>query len=459
MKMKYTKILIAVALSGILSTNVFAEKAGSLDELLKQVQQGKIRESKENKAREAEFNKDKGRQQQLLAKANSDRAALEARSAELEKRFEANQDEIDVLKNTLITALGDLKELFGVLQTASGDARATFENSYISIEYENRGEFLTQLAEKMGSGTELASLKEIERLWFEIQREMTETGKIKKIRTKVETPDGNTVDKEVIRVGTFNLIADGKYLNRDIKTGRVSELPRQPEARFVDAAKELSSATGGHIAFGLDPTKGQLLSQLVNVPSWKERATTQGGTVGWIIIILGSIGVILGLSRILYMVFVGMKVANQSRNLDKPSKGNPLGRVLMAYHDNKNIDVESLELKMGEAVLREIPKLSRLNTLIKVISVVSPLLGLLGTVIGMIITFQAITLFGAGDPKLMAGGISQALITTMLGLCAAIPTVFLHAIMAGQTKKMVEVLEGQATGFVAQASEEHHKAS
>lgn len=455
--MKYTKIIVAIALSGILSTTVSAEKAANLDDLLKQVQQGKIRESKENKVREAEFKRDKARQDQLLVKAKQERAALEARSALLEKKFETNQDEIDVLKNALITALGDLKELFGVLQTASGDARATFENSYTSIEFPNRGEFLTKLAEKMGSGTELASLKEIERLWFEIQREMTETGKIKKINAPVETPDGNTVDKDVIRVGTFNLIADGKYLNRDIKTGRVSELPRQPEARFVNAADQLSTATSGFVAFGLDPTKGQLLAQLVNVPSWKERATTQGGTVGWIIITLGTIGIIVGLLRILYMVFLGMQVAAQTRNLDKPNKSNPLGRVLMAYHENKDIDVESLELKMGEAVLREVPKLSRLNTLIKVISVVAPLLGLLGTVIGMIITFQAITLFGAGDPKLMAGGISQALITTMLGLCAAIPTVFLHAIMAGQSKKMIEVLEGQATGFVAQASEEHHQ--
>ncbi len=457
--MKTIKIIMAVALSGVLFTNVYAEKAANLDELLKQVQQGKIRESKENKAREAEFKKSKARQQQLLAKAKQDRAALEARSAELEKRFESNQDQIDALKNELKNSLGDLKELFGVLQTASGDARATFENSYISIEYPNRAEFLTKLAEKMGSGTELASLKEIERLWFEIQREMTETGKIKKIMAKVEVPGGDEVDKEIIRVGTFNLISDGKYLTRDFETGTISELLRQPEARFVNAAEKLTNAKDGFVAFGLDPTKGQLLKQLVNVPSWKERATTQGGTVGWIIIYLGSFGIIVAILRILWMVFVGLQVASQVRNLDKPSKSNPLGRVLMAYHENKDIDVESLELKMGEAVLREVPKLSRFNTLIKVISVVAPLLGLLGTVIGMIITFQAITLFGAGDPKLMAGGISQALITTMLGLCAAIPTVFLHAILAGQSRKMIEILEGQATGFVAQASEKQHRSS
>ena len=159
------------------------------------------------------------------------------------------------------------------------------------------------------------------------------------------------------------------------------------------------------------------------------------------------------------MMTVSMSVNSQMRNLDNPSAKNPLGRVLQAYHENKDIDVESLELKMGEAVLREVPKLSRLNTLIKVISVVAPLLGLLGTVIGMIVTFQSITLFGTGDPKLMAGGISQALITTMLGLCVAIPTVFLHSMMAGQSRKLIEILEGQATGFVAQASEQQHKAA
>ena len=159
------------------------------------------------------------------------------------------------------------------------------------------------------------------------------------------------------------------------------------------------------------------------------------------------------------MMGVGMSVAKQVRNLNNPSANNPLGRVLLAYHENKEIDVESLELKMGEAVLREVPKLSRLNTLIKVISVVAPLLGLLGTVIGMIVTFQSITLFGTGDPKLMAGGISQALITTMLGLCVAIPTVFLHSMMAGQSRKIIETLEGQATGFVAEASEQQHQSA
>ena len=456
--MKYYQYLfVCTLLTGYLSPAVAADEAMSLDTLLKQVQQGRIDESRENQAREEEFVRDKANQAALLQQANRERANLEAVSERLEKEFEANQDDIDILKQDLQEALGSLKELFGVLQTAAGDSRATFDASLTNIEYPYRGDFMTELAEKMGSGSELASLEEIEELWFEIQREMTETGKVKRFKGNVVLPDGEEVETDVTRVGVFNLVAGGKYLKFDPETGKISELLRQPEDRFVDGAEDLDEAEGGFVPFGLDPTKGQLLGQLVDVPSWYERSTTQGGTVGWIIIGLGIFGITVALLRILYMMTVSMSVARQVRNVDNPSSNNPLGRVLLAYHENKDIDVESLELKMGEAVLREVPKLSRLNTLIKVISVVAPLLGLLGTVIGMIVTFQSITLFGTGDPKLMAGGISQALITTMLGLCVAIPTVFLHSMMAGQSRRIIETLEGQATGFVAEASEQQHQ--
>ena len=455
----YQYIFVCTLLTGYLSPAVAADEAMSLDTLLEQVQQGRIDESRENQAREEEFIRDKANQAELLQRANRERANLEAVSERLEKEFEANQDDIDILKQDLQEALGSLKELFGVLQTAAGDSRATFDASLTNIEYPYRGDFMTELAEKMGSGSELASLEEIEELWFEIQREMTETGKVKRFRGNVVQPDGEEVEEDIVRVGVFNLVADGKYLKYDPETGKISELLRQPEDRFVSGAEDLDDAEGGFIPFGLDPTKGQLLGQLVNVPSWYERSTTQGGTVGWIIIGLGIFGITVALLRILYMMTVSMSVASQVRNVNNPSANNPLGRVLLAYHENKDIDVESLELKMGEAVLREVPKLSRLNTLIKVISVVAPLLGLLGTVIGMIVTFQSITLFGTGDPKLMAGGISQALITTMLGLCVAIPTVFLHSMMAGQSRRIIETLEGQATGFVAEASEQQHQAA
>ena len=287
---------------------------------------------------------------------------------------------------------------------------------------------------------------------------MVESGKVVKFRGKVVVPGGDEVEKDIIRVGLFDIIADGKYLKYDPDTGKVSELLRQPQDRYVESAAKLSKASSGLVNLGLDPTRGQLLSLLVEEPTWVERATTQGGTVGWIIIYLGGFALLIAVFRIIQMGLLSAAVAAQRRNIKKPGKGNPLGRVLQVYYDNKDIDVESLELKMGEAVLKEVPRINRFNTLLRVIAVVSPLLGLLGTVIGMIITFQAITLFGTGDPKLMAGGISTALVTTFLGLTVAIPTVFMHALISGRSKRIVELIEEQATGLVAEASERSHKA-
>jgi len=197
---------------------------------------------------------------------------------------------------------------------------------------------------------------------------------------------------------------------------------------------------------------------LIQTPTILERID-QGGVVGRIIIALGIFAATIAIYRFVLLMMITAKVSAQKRNSGQPNTANPLGRVLQVYHQNRNIDLESLELRLGEAVLKETPKLNRFNTMLKVIAVVAPLLGLLGTVTGMIITFQAITLFGAGDPKMMAGGISQALVTTVLGLCVAIPTVLLHTIVSGRSKALVETLEEQATGMVAEYSEKVHKAT
>ncbi|MCZ6566031.1 MAG: MotA/TolQ/ExbB proton channel family protein, partial [Gammaproteobacteria bacterium] len=408
-----------------------AGKAASLDQLLQQVQQGKFEENKANKKREAEFKRNKSRQAQLLANAKKERADEEARSARMEGVFDINEGQIADLTETLTKRLGSLKELFGVLQQSAGDARGQFENSLTSLQYPDRGIFLTELAEKMGSTSKLATLEEIERLWFELQREMTESGKVSRFKTKVVTVGGATEEREVIRVGVFNAISEGKYLQYTPETGSVGELIRQPKDRFVNAAQELQSAQSGLVKFGLDPSRGQILSLVIRAPT-REEQIEQGGVVGKIIIALGLVAVLIAALKLLWTVIVSIKVAAQMRNLDNPSKGNPLGRVLQAYHDHRNIDVESLELRLSEAVLKETPGINRFNMALKVIAVVAPLLGLLGTVTGMIVTFQMITLFGTGDPKLMAGGISQALVTTKFGLMVAIPTVFLHAFVSGR---------------------------
>ena len=449
-------LVFSATLLLIAGTAALAQETLSLDTLLETVKTGRAQDAKENAARLAAFKANKAEQQNLLGQAQAARSAGEARSKELEAEFEANDLRVVELDAALKERLGSLKELFGVLQQAAGDARGQFEASLTQVQYPERSEFLTQLAQKMGQTSKLASLEEIEQLWFELQREMTESGKVVRFKAPVVTADGSEVEQDVIRVGAFNVVANGKYLQFVPETGRLLELGRQPQQRYLDRVAQLESANDGTAAFALDPSRGQILSLLVQAPSLRERID-QGGVVGYVIIGLGVLALLIALERLVTLTLTSTRVRMQARKLDQPGN-NPLGRVLKVYHDNPAADVETLELKLSEAILRETPKINRLLMFLKIIAVVAPLLGLLGTVTGMIITFQAITLFGTGDPKLMAGGISQALVTTVLGLCVAIPTVLMHTLVTSRARRLNQVLEEQAAGMIAVQSEARHGA-
>jgi len=431
-------------------------------------------ESREHSQREAEFARDKAAQARLLAEARAERAREEARSEALETKFQENETAIGDLQEALDKRLGSLRELFGVLQQVAGDTRGLFEGSIISAQIPNRGEWLGELAKKMGTSTELASIEEMERLWFELQREMTESGKVAKFNGTVILNSGEKVEQEIIRVGAFNLITQGEYIQFDPQDGTMVELARQPSGRFTSSAEDLTAAAPGEVvAFGIDPTRGSLLSLLIQAATVGERVGTlfggiskgecylpwcdgQGGSVGSVIMLAGLVGVLIGIERLITLSLIASKV-NAQRKTTTVDEGNPLGRVLKVYRDNQDYDVETLELKLGEAILKETPALTRNITLMQVISVVAPLLGLLGTVIGMIMTFQAITLFGTGDPKTMAGGISTALVTTVLGLVVAIPVTLLHAIVAARSKSVIHVLEEQSAGIIAEQAEKAGK--
>jgi biopolymer transport protein ExbB len=455
--MKYFRILPAAVLTTLIVSGPVAAQDDemTLNQLLDLVAQGSATDNQAEEERVQRFEQNQTQQEQLLQDGRNEQAAQERRSDQLETNFEENELLIADVTEQLDARLGSLRELFGVLQQVAGDARAQFENSFTNVEYPDRAQFLTDLAAKMGSSSQLASIAEIERLWFELQREATEQGKVKRIPDyRVITSDGQESFEDVVRIGTFNVVAAGRYLSHNPETNSLSELQRQPEGgRFVGSTSELLDAAPGSgvVRFGLDPTSGVILSALVETPNLTERIN-QGGIVGYVIISLGILGVLLSLERVISLTIAGRKVKAQLKT-EKPSEGNALGRVLQVYQNNREADTETLELKLGEAILKETPALQRGILFIKVISVVAPLLGLLGTVTGMINTFQAITLFGTGDPKTMAGGISQALVTTVLGLTVAIPTVLLHTIVSGRSKTITQILQEQTAGIVADQSE------
>ncbi len=455
--MKRITLIIAAGLLslGFASANAQQEEAGaaSMAELLRLIEQGQARDSREARQREAAFAQARNQQQSLLNQARAERTRQENISAQLENQYEQNQQRIITATQALEERMGALKDLFGQLKIVTAESQGRFAESLTSIEHPDRGRVLIDLNEKMSGGA-LASIEDIEKLWALLHEEILETGRISRLNHVVTLADGAQEELEIVRVGAFNLAFEGGYLQYDHKERTISELQRQPESRFASTAADLLNAESGVVTFGIDGTRGGILALLVESPTIKDRIQ-QGGIVGYCIIALGIIGLIIAFMRWLALSSADRKVKAQLKR-DSASTDNPLGRVLAAYESNRGADTETIELKLSEAALKEMPDLTKGLLFIKVVSAVAPLMGLLGTVTGMIKTFQVITLYGAGDPKMMAGGISQALMTTVLGLVVAIPMVLLHTVVSGKSRKIVNILQSQSAGLVAQHSERTH---
>ena len=407
------------------SDNAEAPEVSTVQELLMLVKEGKTKEQTENSKREAEFLANKNKQAEILAAEKRELARQERIADQLEAEYKKNEEILRVKEEAYQKELGSLVELFGHLQSSAGEAAVQFSGSLTSAQFgTERVDFLNNLTSKMSETTELPTIREIEGLWFELQREMAASGEVVSFDTTVVDVDGETSTCNVTRVGLFNAVCDGKYLEYVAATGQYAFLPRQPAGRYTKTANKVGDAeVGEQVKFGIDPTGptgGSLLANLIQTPSLAERAA-QGREVGYAIIFVGLIGIGLAFWKLWSLYVLGKAVRAQagSQTLDVR---NPLGRVLKVGEENFKKDIDTLELKLAEAIMAERPSIERGIGAVRIISVVAPLAGLLGTVTGMIVTFQMITLYGTGDPKLMAGGISQALVTTVLGLLVAIPT-------------------------------------
>ena len=458
---KYLSILFVLSL--ILNTFVVAQESegdeaeiSTVEALLQLVKEGKTKEQSENADREAKFMANKNEQAAILAAEKRELARQERIADQLEAEYKKNEEILRVKEEAYQKELGSLVELFGHLQSSAGEAAVQFSGSLTSPQYGlERVDFLNELTSKMSETTELPTIREIEGLWYELQREMVASGQVVSFDTTVIDVDGESSTCNVTRVGLFNAVCDGKYLEYVAATGQYAFLPRQPAGRFTKTAKSVGNADAGEqVRFGVDPTGptgGSLLANLIQTPSLAERAA-QGREVGYAIIFVGLIGIGLAFWKLwsLYVLGKAVRAQSGSKTLDVR---NPLGRVLKVGEENFSKDIDTLELKLAEAIMAERPSIERGIGAVRIISVVAPLAGLLGTVTGMIVTFQMITLYGTGDPKLMAGGISQALVTTVLGLLVAIPTTLLHSFTASSAKGIISVLEEQSTGILAERAE------
>lgn len=446
MKTVFKSILAAASIALMASS---AQAATSLTDLLEEVKKNRVSEARINQQREAEFQSARADKQALLRKAQAELKAEKSRGDRLQKQFADNEVRLAEKEVELTTATGTLGEMFGVVRQASAEAYGQIATSIVSAEFPGRGEFLKRMSEESKG---LPNIKELEDLWFALQTEMTESGQVSRFTTEVVSLDGGSKQQEVVRVGTFNLIGEQGYLVYDDQNEMVQPLGRQPDGFLVDSAFALRSATSGLVPFYADPSSGGILGLLKEKATMMERYHA-GGPVGYTITVMLFIGLLIGLYKVVTLTIVGGKMKSQLKNVSNPSSSNPLGRILQVYNENKAVDAESLELKLDEAILKELPRIESGINIIKIFAAIAPLLGLLGTVIGMIETFQQITLFGTGDPKLMAGSISMALVTTALGIIAALPLLLTHSIVAGRSKSIVHILDEQTAGIIATHAE------
>lgn len=345
-------------------------QASSLDQLLEFVKEGQTSEARENRAREQRFQAAKADQQRLLNEAKAERTRQEQISAQLEKTFEDNELLITDKQKALRDRLGTLTELFGHLTSAAGDASTNFGTSLVSVQYPNREQFLEELIAKMAAQDQLPSIEEIERVWYELQREATESGRVARFTQTVSRPNGDKVDLQVVRVGSWNVVSEeGKYLTYVPEKGSLEELSRQPAGPFQGWAASLVSADSGLNTFGVDPTGpagGGFLSALINSPTIEER-WHQGGYIGYAITAVGAVAFLIAIWRLIVLAAMSAKVSSQLKS-SSANTNNPLGRVLKVHEDNPNMDTETLELKLEEAILKETPSIENSLTLLKIIS-------------------------------------------------------------------------------------------
>lgn len=435
--------LLTLLFIGLLPALAQAAEPLTPDQLLQRIRSDRAAEADAMQAREQAFLQDRSEQAQLLARANAALAQQKAEAERLKAEFDRQEAELVEQEKLLAQRVGHLGELFGVVRQSAGDIAGQWQDSLLNTQYPERVQRLRALAESRT----LPSAEDLDAFWMTLLEDLAASGRVEQVELPVVSANGQRNVESVLRVGAFSAFTKDAFLRYDESAGELLAPARQPSGQgLVDDYLGSSDALA---VLPVDPSWGSLLEQLQRQPELWDRVQ-QGGLVGWVIMVLGIFGLLLAIWRMAYLSGVGRKVASQMRELNTPRSDNPLGRIIGVLGPKPQLsDLETLELKLDEAILQETPPLERGQPLLKLLAAVAPLLGLLGTVTGMIVTFQAITQSGGGDSRLMADGISQALVTTVQGLVVAIPLLFLHSLLASRSKGLIQLLEQQSAGLIA----------
>lgn len=448
---RFSQSLVALVVSLLATLGAapcFAASANNgLEALLQQVQQASRSQSQQLRAREQRFLQQRNRQTALLKQAQAAAQQARKQADALRARFQANQKAIKAVQDKLTAAAGDRGQIYSAVHDAAKAFHRIASDSLVSAQYPDRLKTLAKIADP----SQVPSLDQIRKLWFLMQQQLVASGRVVTFPTTIIRGDGKPHKTHVTRAGEFVAIANGNYLTLQPGSTQLAVLPRQPG--YTGDASDFVSAGPQLAPLLVDPSRGELLRLQAARPTLFDRAQ-QAGVIGYVIIAVGLLGLAVALYQLVYLTWIDRKVRRQLAHLSEPSQDNPLGRVLNSVRD-ENLDEgpEVLETRLSEAVLRETPRLERFQAFLRMVVAAGPLLGLLGTVTGMIITFQVIMEVGAGDPKVMAGGISQAMIATVLGLLVAIPLLFINSILGARSRVLIQILDEQSAGLLVQRLE------
>lgn len=439
-----TKLSLLLASLLLVSFNSLAEAT----QLAGKASAAQHQEISHNQQREAEFAEQRrvltNKKNQLTAEL----AQLQNKVDLLSAQFSTNEQRLAELEQQLNLETGSLGELFGVVRQSSKELQTELKHSITAADQQSYNSDI----EAIVAADKLPSLEQLRHLWQAYEEQIAASGDVARITLPYVTPAGETNTIDAIRLGNFALIGDAGPLDWLSEQKVVMDYPRLP-GNSPAYRETLPILNGDVVTITIDPTKGELIKQMAQTPTLLERIQ-QGGIVGYIILVLLSVGLIISLVRLVVLTSVKRKISLQLKS-DAILHNNPLGRVLAVNQGEAKLHSEALELRLLEVVMDEQGRLESGLSMIKLLAALAPMLGLLGTVSGMIETFQVITQYGNGDPSIMAGGISTALITTVLGLIAAMPLLLTHNILSGQAETIRLVLEKQGIGLVAERAEQH----
>jgi len=411
----------------------------TLAELVTEVREGSVARRAELAAREQRFIDAREQQAELLESATAQRISEEAEADRLRELYQQGEAELAELEDQLAERSGDLTNVFTVVNQTAGDALAVIQNSMVSAQYPDR----LSLLETLTDAESIPSAQELRELWLLLLDEMMRSGEVARFDAPIINGGGEEESRPVTRIGTFTALAGGRYLRFLPESGRLLALSRQPVAAGTGNALAFEQADSTLESIAIDPSRGSILSLVVQTPELDERIR-QGGVIGYFILALGGIGLLLGAERLIVLANAGRRARLAMADTNGEFK-HPITELRSVANMPEYLaDVDAMSARMDEIVTVAGQQLRRGLPTLAIFAAVSPLLGLLGTVTGMIETFQVITLFGAGDPRLMSGGISQALITTQLGLAVAIPLLLIHSWLQGRVNNLVAQLDETA---------------